>query len=238
MNTGIRGGLHYESYWHYKTKTCFQEQEGFCIGEEAGARRMILGQIKLEDLEQERLEVRKSVEKKSTTKKQVEKKSVSAAKAADTKAEVKAAEAVAEEPKEEVKAAEAAATEEPKTEEPAAAKQEEKAEEPKAKTTRTRASKKEDTKDAAKTTAKKAEITEEPKTRTKSAAKAAVEKIVLQMGGREDVVMNSLIDRVKAAYVAEGHKADSIKNVEVYIKVDENMAYYVIDGYASGISLY
>ena len=173
-------------------------------------RNMILGQIKLEDLEQERLEVRKSVEKKSTAKKQVEKKSVSAAKtASDTKAEVKAAEVTegAEEPKAEIQAAE----------EPAAAKQEEKETEPKAKTTRTRAAKKED---------------------TKTAAKAASEKIVLQMGGREDVIMNSLIDRVKAAYVAEGHKADSIKNIEVYIKVDENMAYYVIDGYASGISLY
>ena len=85
---------------------------------------------------------------------------------------------------------------------------------------------------------KKEEKAAEPKTKAKTAAKAASEKIVLQMGGREDVIMNSLIDRVKAAYVAEGHKADSIKNIEVYIKVDENMAYYVIDGYASGISLY
>ena len=190
-------------------------------------RNLVLGQIKLEDLEQERLEVRKSVEKKSTAKKQVEKKSVSAAKtASDTKAEVKAAEVTegAEEPKAAIQAAE----------EPAAAKQEEKETEPKAKTTRTRAAKKEDTK----TAVKKEEKAAEPKTKAKTAAKAASEKIVLQMGGREDVIMNSLIDRVKAAYVAEGHKADSIKNIEVYIKVDENMAYYVIDGYASGISLY
>ena len=50
--------------------------------------------------------------------------------------------------------------------------------------------------------------------------------------------MNELVDRVKAAYVAEGHSADSIENVEVYIKLSENMAYYVIDGYASGISLF
>ncbi len=57
------------------------------------------------------------------------------------------------------------------------------------------------------------------------------------MSGR-DLVMSSLIDRVKAAYAAEGHKADAIKNIEVYIKIEENMAYYVIDGYASGISLY
>ena len=127
--------------------------------------------------------------------------------------------------------------EEPKTEEPAAV-QEEKPAEPKAKATRTRAARKEDTKAAAKATAKKEEKTAEPKTRSRASAKAATEKDVLQIGGREDVIMNNLIDRVKAAYVAEGHKADTIKNIEVYIKVDENMAYYVIDGYASGISLY
>jgi len=63
------------------------------------------------------------------------------------------------------------------------------------------------------------------------------EKIIFQMNGR-DMVIGSLIERVKAAYVAEGHKAGSIKNVEVYIRVDEMMVYYVIDGYASGISLY
>ena len=121
-------------------------------------------------------------------------------------------------------------------EEPAV-KKEEKAEEPKAK--RTRASKKEDTKPAAKTAASKETKTAEPKTKTRTTAKAAAsEKVVLQVGGREDLIMNSLIDRVKAAYVAEGHKADTIKNIEVYIKVDESMAYYVIDGYASGISLY
>ena len=63
------------------------------------------------------------------------------------------------------------------------------------------------------------------------------EKIIFQMNGR-DMVIGSLIERVKAAYVAEGHKAGSNKNVEVYIRVDEMMVYYVIDGYASGISLY
>lgn len=184
----------------------------------------ILGQMKLEDLDQERLEVRKSVEKKSTTKKPSEKKTVSAAKAAaDTKAEVKAA-AVEEQ---ETEAAEVKA-EEPKTEESAAKK-----EEAKPKATRAKTVKKEETAPAA----KKEET--EPKTKAKAAVKVEPsEKIVLQIGGREDMVMANLIERVKAAYVAEGHKADSIKNIEVYIKMDENMAYYVIDGYASGINLY
>lgn len=68
--------------------------------------------------------------------------------------------------------------------------------------------------------------------------KEATEKIVLQANGREDIEMSSIIDRVKAAYVAEGHQIDNIENIEVYIKLNENMVYYVIDGYASGISLY
>lgn len=68
--------------------------------------------------------------------------------------------------------------------------------------------------------------------------KEATEKIVLQANGREDIEMSSIIDRVKAAYVAEGHQIENIENIEVYIKLNENMVYYVIDGYASGISLY
>jgi len=214
-------GVHYERYRLLRTR-------------KDEVMDLVLGQIKLEDLDQERLEVRKSVEKKSTTKKPVEKKSVSAA-----KTEIKAAEAteettaVTEEPE-----VVEAVVEEPKVEEPAAEKE--------TKTTRTRktTAKKEEKEPKAKTTSKapatkKEEKEAEPKTRAKSVAKApATEKVVLQVGGREDLVMGNLIDRVKAAYVAEGHKADSIKSIEVYVKIHENMAYYVIDGYASGISLY
>lgn len=98
------------------------------------------------------------------------------------------------------------------------------------KETKTTAAKKE-----TKTTAK---VEKEPKTTTKTTKAATSEKVVLQIGGREDLTMSSLIDKVKAAYAEEGNKADNIKNIEVYIKLDENMAYYVIDGYASGISLY
>lgn len=68
--------------------------------------------------------------------------------------------------------------------------------------------------------------------------KEATEKIVLQANGREDIEMSNIMDRVKAAYVAEGHQIENIENIEVYIKLNENMVYYVIDGYASGISLY
>jgi membrane protein involved in colicin uptake len=99
---------------------------------------------------------------------------------------------------------------------------------------------------AAKEAAKKAAKAAGAKTTKATAAKESAPKkeaktsevVTLQVDGRDDLSMNTLIDRVKAAYVAEGHKAASIKNVQVYVKLSENMAYYVIDGYASGISLY
>jgi hypothetical protein len=170
---------------------------------------------------QERLKVRKAAENKT---KKVGRPAKNAAKnnvvqsSAETvtpieevKEEVKAEEVVAEEVK-------AVATPETKEEKPAR----------KTRATKTTAKKEK---------APKAEKVEEEKPATKRASKSS-EKITLQVDGREDLSMSTLIDRVKAAYVAEGHKSASIKNVEVYVKLSENMAYYVIDGYASGISLY
>lgn len=163
--------------------------------------------------------MRKKVEKNTAAKKTVEKKAVSAVKAAEPavqveeKTEVKAEEAAAE-AKPEVKAAES----EVKAEEKAVEK----------KTAKPAAAKK-----TTKTAAKK-ETAEKPAKTTKASAS---QKIILQMSGREDISMENVIERVKKAYVDEGHSAASIKNVEVYIKPEEGMAYYVIDGYASGISL-
>lgn len=67
--------------------------------------------------------------------------------------------------------------------------------------------------------------------------KQSSERIVLQISGSE-MTMENIVDRVKEAYVTEGHSSSSIKDVAVYIKPEENMIYYVIDGYASGISLH
>lgn len=181
------------------------------------------GKDKNRGLVQERLEVRKKVEKNTAAKKTVEKKTVSAVKAAEPVAKVEETpevqaetpaeektQAPAAEPVVEEKPAEAAKTAAKKTEKSAAAK----------KTTKAATAKKEPAEKPAKTT-----------------KAAASQKIVLQMSGREELSMEGLVERVKQAYVNEGHSAASIKNVEVYIKPEEGMAYYVIDGYASGISL-
>ena len=64
------------------------------------------------------------------------------------------------------------------------------------------------------------------------------EEIFVQFGNQE-VFTADVVERVKNAYIAEGHTADSIEKVRVYIKPEENMIYYVVnDDYASGISLF
>lgn len=68
--------------------------------------------------------------------------------------------------------------------------------------------------------------------------KAVAEEVFIQFRNQE-ILTAGIIERVKAAYAAEGHDADSIEKVRVYIKPEENMVYYVVnDGYASGIKLF
>ena len=43
-----------------------------------------------------------------------------------------------------------------------------------------------------------------------------------------------ILDKVKQAYVSEGHRESSIKSVSVYIKPEEGMAYYVINNKSKG----
>ena len=81
------------------------------------------------------------------------------------------------------------------------------------------------------------ENNEEKKTAEKKAG-AVKEEIFLQFGNQE-VFAADVVERVKSAYIAEGHATESIEKVRVYIKPEENMIYYVVnDDYASGISLF
>lgn len=73
----------------------------------------------------------------------------------------------------------------------------------------------------------------------KQAEKNAIAEEVFIQFRNQEVLTADIIERVKAAYAAEGHDADSIEKVRVYIKPEENMVYYVVnDGYASGIKLF
>ena len=85
---------------------------------------------------------------------------------------------------------------------------------------------------AKKAPAKKAATTEKKAPAKKAAAKAET-VITVQFMGNE-VSIASVEEKVKAQFVAEGNKASSIKSLNVYVKPEENAAYYVINGDATG----
>ncbi len=67
--------------------------------------------------------------------------------------------------------------------------------------------------------------------------KEIVEEVYVQFSNNEVVAAN-VVEKVKAAYVAEGHTLEAVEKLRVYIKPEENMIYYVVnDDYASGIDL-
>ncbi len=43
-----------------------------------------------------------------------------------------------------------------------------------------------------------------------------------------------MVEQVKALWTAEGHRASSIKSLEVYVKPEDMAAYYVINGKENG----
>ena len=69
------------------------------------------------------------------------------------------------------------------------------------------------------------------------AKKAPVKKeiktaVYVQYAGKEAEV-EKLVAAANKAYVAAGHKETDIKTVEIYVKPEENTAYYVINGEGS-----
>lgn len=96
-------------------------------------------------------------------------------------------------------------------------------------------------KEAAKTTAKKAAAAKTvakataKKTVAKAAAKtAAVEPQVIIQYQNNESDLAKVTERVKTQFVSEGHKAGTIKKINVYLKPEEYSAYYVINDKFSG----
>lgn len=93
------------------------------------------------------------------------------------------------------------------------------------------------TAEAKKTTAKKTTTKKETTTAKKTATKKVVEpsvSYVLQYGGKE-VVTSNILETVKKIWVEkfEG-KLEEIKTIELYIKPEENKAYFVVNGLSNG----
>lgn len=65
-----------------------------------------------------------------------------------------------------------------------------------------------------------------------------VPEVVLQYREYE-ANMDDVLARVKAHYVAKGHKEESIEDLQVYVKPEDFTAYYVInDGIVGKVNLF
>lgn len=66
------------------------------------------------------------------------------------------------------------------------------------------------------------------KTRAPKAPVQKTQKVFIQFGGMEWEV-DSLLEQVKAAYVAQGHRASAIRDLNVYVKPEDGKAYYTVN---------
>lgn len=58
-------------------------------------------------------------------------------------------------------------------------------------------------------------------------------EVILQYRNYE-VNMDDVTERVKAHYLAKGHSADSLENMQIYVKPEDFTAYYVINDSVAG----
>lgn len=90
-----------------------------------------------------------------------------------------------------------------------------------------------ETKTAKKTTKKAAEKTTATKTTTKRTTKkaaAVTPTYILQFSGKE-LSTNDIYENVKNTWVAQTEgKVEDIKTIEIYMKPEENRAYFVVNG--------
>ena len=68
---------------------------------------------------------------------------------------------------------------------------------------------------------------------TKTAKETVSQNVYVQFDGKE-VKTEELVEQVKAIWTGEGHRASSIKSLEVYVKPEDAAAYYVINGKDTG----
>ncbi len=89
------------------------------------------------------------------------------------------------------------------------------------------AEKKAPAKAAAKKPAAKKTAAKKPAAKKTAAKKETGDKVVLQYNGK-DIEMKAVVEACKADYKAKGHR--SANNVCVYVKPEENAAYYTVGG--------
>lgn len=96
---------------------------------------------------------------------------------------------------------------------------------------------KEAVKETAKTPAKtavKAEAKKPVVRRTAKKAAVAAEEIFIQYAGKEFTTKDVVANVKKAWTEMTGKKEEDIQDIKVYVKTEENKAYYVVNGEAEG----
>lgn len=88
-------------------------------------------------------------------------------------------------------------------------------------------------KPAAKKPAAKKTTTKKTATKTTTSTKKVSTELYVQFAGYE-VSEEDLVNRVKEAWVNEGNKISTLKNINLYVKPEERKAYYVVNGSAAG----
>ncbi len=67
----------------------------------------------------------------------------------------------------------------------------------------------------------------------KVAEVTAKSEVYIQYGDYE-IRTDDMVRRVREAYIAEGHKASDIREVQIYIKPSDRCTYYVINHHDTG----
>lgn len=74
---------------------------------------------------------------------------------------------------------------------------------------------------------------------TNTEVKKEIDTEVILQYREYEVNMDDVTERVKSHYIAKGFKADSIENMQIYVKPEDFTAYYVInDGVVGKVNLF
>ena len=77
------------------------------------------------------------------------------------------------------------------------------------------------------------EVAEKKAAAKKTTKKAVKTTVVVQAAGKE-ITMEEAVEKVNAAWVEAGNKAADVKELAVYVKPEEAMIYYVVNGDVTG----
>jgi hypothetical protein len=77
------------------------------------------------------------------------------------------------------------------------------------------------------------EVKSAPEPKAKRSTRKVPHEVFFQYMGHE-FATHDILEKAKKEFIERGNKASSIKSIDLYIKPEENAAYYVINGGVDG----